>query len=271
MSHLVHEYEIFAAARDNNVKKVRELLDAGVDINVFDLDRHQTPLHLACAHGCKAVVELLVKRGADLNVKDGNETTPLHHLVKNKFDVLAMWFVHCGADIHAKDRKMFSPLDYALPSTQHDLRVAAGEISAGPGDKGDGKNPAEPQLYRTPRVAAAPPSPSVTRSADLRVYLRNGSYKTVRVTPDTNCGTLAKLAAEKFNIDPQYAPYVNLYESKQGTERRVSAIENVFNLRQKWPHILASSGNVTLEKCFFVIVCSSAAPDSVKDYFAQLR
>ena len=144
----------------------------------------------------------------------------------------------------------------------------------------------------------------MTRSADLRVYLRNGSYKTVRVTPDTNCCTLAKLAAEKFNIDPQYAPYVNLYESKQGTERRVSAIENVFNLRQKWPHILASSGNVTLEQCFFVvcgskvssdfchflcvshpaavvllcachffdqIVCSSAAPDSVKDYFAQLR
>lgn len=55
MSHLLHEYEIFAAARDNNVKKVRELLDAGVDINVHDLDRHQTPLHLACAHGCKAV------------------------------------------------------------------------------------------------------------------------------------------------------------------------------------------------------------------------
>lgn len=268
MSHLVHEYEIFAAARDNNVKKVRELLDAGVDINVHDLDRHQTPLHLACAHGCKAVVELLVNRGADLNVKDGTETTPLHHLVKNKFDVLAMWLVHCGADIHSKDRKMFSPLDYALPSTQHDLRVAAGEISGA----GDGSNQAAPQLYRTPRVATtAPASPSASRSADVRVHLRNGSYKTVRVTSDMNCGTLAKLAAEKFNIDPKYAPFVNLYENKQGTERRVALIENVFNLRQKWPHIISSSGNVTLEQCFFVIVCSSAAPDDVKDYFAQLR
>lgn len=83
-----------------------------------------------------------MKRGADLNVKDGNETTPLHHLVKNKFDVLAMWFVHCGADIHAKDRKMFSPLDYALPSTQHDLRVAAGEIS--------GLSPASPLRQHHP-------------------------------------------------------------------------------------------------------------------------
>lgn len=224
------------------------------------------------------VVELLVNRGADLNVKDGTETTPLHHLVKNKFDVLAMWLVHCGADIHSKDRKMFSPLDYALPSTQHDLRVAAGEISGlhfvflflhhhccthlclsvvvTITGAGDGSNQAAPQLYRTPRVATtAPASPSASRSADVRVHLRNGSYKTVRVTSDMNCGTLAKLAAEKFNIDPKYAPFVNLYENKQGTERRVALIENVFNLRQKWPHIISSSGNVTLEQCFFV-VCS---------------
>ena len=132
-------------------------------------------------------------------------------------------------------------------------------MPTGSGDKKDGNNPAEPQLYRSPRVATAPASPSVSRSAEVRVHLRNGSYKTVRVTPDMNCGTLAKLAAEKFNIDPQYAPYVNLYESKQGVERRVSLVENVFNLRQKWPHILASTGNATLEQCFFV-VCDFPRP-----------
>lgn len=55
MAHLVREHEIFVAARNNDAKKVRELLDAGVDPNTQDLDRQQTALHLACAHGAKAV------------------------------------------------------------------------------------------------------------------------------------------------------------------------------------------------------------------------
>ena len=76
------------------------------------------------------VVELLVKRGADMSMRDCNEMSPLHLLVQNKLDVLAVWLVHNGADIYQKDRKLFSPLDYGLPSTQRELRLAAGEISS---------------------------------------------------------------------------------------------------------------------------------------------
>jgi len=172
MAHLVHDFEIFDAARNNDVKKVRELLDAGVDINIHDFDRQQTPLHLACANGAKAVVELLVKRGADLSVRDCNEMSPLHLLVQNKLDVLAVWLVHNGADIYQKDRKLFSPLDYGLPSTQRELRIAAGEIlgSQTPGQKEQGEVKA-PQLYKNPSRPRLDPSANVSqRTFEVRVH-----------------------------------------------------------------------------------------------------
>jgi len=274
MTHLVHDFEIFDAARSNDVKKVRELLDAGVDINIQDFDRRQTPLHLACANGAKAVVELLVKRGADLSVRDCNEMSPLHLLVQNKLDVLAVWLVHSGADIYQKDRKLFSPLDYGLPSTQHELRVAAGEISAStvPGQKSDAaaSQTKAPQLYRNPS-RHIDRSAKVSRIMEVRVRVENGSYKTVRIGADVTCAQLIIMAAEKFNIPSLHAQNAILLESKQGTERMVRSGENIQAICQKWPHIITTYGNETQEQCFFVIRASAGAPETTKEYFASLK
>jgi len=267
MSHLIREYEIFEAARSNDVKTVRELLDAGVDINIQDFDHLQTPLHIACAHGAKAVVELLVKRGADLSVRDCNEMTPLHHLVMNKFDVLAIWLVHNGADIYQKDRKGFSALDYGLPSTQRELRIAAGEI---PDEKAKNQEVKAPQLYLNP-ARHADTSALASRRVEVRVRLENGSYKTLRIGPDVTCGQLIKLAAEKFNIPPQYAPHAILLESKQGVVRSLGSSQNAFEIRSHWPHIITTNGNETLEKCFFLLRCSAGAPENVKQFYATLK
>jgi len=272
MTHLVHDFEIFDAARNNDVKKVRELLDAGVDINIQDFDRRQTALHLACANGAKAVVELLVKRGADLCVRDCNEMSPLHLLVQNKLDVLAVWLVHSGADIYQKDRKLFSPLDYGLPSTQRELRIAAGEISADtPGQKDAAITQVKaPQLYRNPS-RHIDRTPMASRVIEVRVRVESGSYKTVRIGPDVTCAQLILLAAEKFNIPSQHAQNAILFESKQGTERMVRSGEIIQNIRQKWPHIITTYGNETQEQCFFIIRASSAAPEATKEFFANLK
>jgi len=267
MSHLIHDFEIFEAARNNDAKRVRELLDAGVDINVQDFDRRQTPLHLACAHGAKAVVELLVKRGADLGVRDCNELTPLHHLVMNKFDVLAIWLVHNGADIHQKDRKLFSPLDYGLPSTQRELRIAAGELQS---DKDQKQEIKAPQLYRSPTFHVDKTLMN-SRRMEVRVRLENGSYKTLRIGPDVTCGALIQMAAEKFNIPAQYASSAILFECKQGVERSVGPSVNAFELRSHWPHIITTNGNETLEQCYFILRCSAGAPANVKEFYAKLQ
>jgi ankyrin repeat protein len=63
------EHEIFDAVGMNDVKRVRELLDCGVDINVQDYDKGWTPLHVAASRGSKQAMELLVQRGCDLNAQ----------------------------------------------------------------------------------------------------------------------------------------------------------------------------------------------------------
>jgi len=55
------------------------LLDAGADINAPYPSTRATPLHLAAFNGHLPVVELLVKRGADINRLDANGKTPLDY------------------------------------------------------------------------------------------------------------------------------------------------------------------------------------------------
>ncbi len=45
------QYEIFECAKGNQLKRVKELLDAGVDVNLRDFDTDSTPLHYACSNG----------------------------------------------------------------------------------------------------------------------------------------------------------------------------------------------------------------------------
>lgn len=56
------QYEIFESAKVNNLKRVKELLDAGVDVNLVDYDNGNTPLHYACSNGSKQTMELLMQR-----------------------------------------------------------------------------------------------------------------------------------------------------------------------------------------------------------------
>ena len=63
------EHELFDAVGINDVKRVRELLDCGIDINLQDHDKGWSPIHVAAARGSKQALELLVQRGADINVQ----------------------------------------------------------------------------------------------------------------------------------------------------------------------------------------------------------
>ncbi|EGD81174.1 hypothetical protein PTSG_13152 [Salpingoeca rosetta] len=82
-----HE-QLFAACRDGDASVVTSLMEQdNADINQQD-KRGDTPLHVACRHNQPAVVELLLKKGADTAVKNIRGGTPFMVAQKRNFHAI---------------------------------------------------------------------------------------------------------------------------------------------------------------------------------------
>lgn len=60
---------LLSSASEGNVTRINELLEGGVSMDSCDYDR-RTALHLAATEGHSHVVELMLKRGANINPVD---------------------------------------------------------------------------------------------------------------------------------------------------------------------------------------------------------
>ncbi len=64
----VPDISMYDAAESGNIEAVKQHLAAGTDVNAKDKDGW-TPLHPASYEGHQEIVELLIGKGADVNVK----------------------------------------------------------------------------------------------------------------------------------------------------------------------------------------------------------
>ncbi|XP_047224902.1 ankyrin repeat and SOCS box protein 10 isoform X1 [Girardinichthys multiradiatus] len=63
------------------LKVCQMLLDAGADVRTKDQDRH-TPLHMACKNANADVVDLLLAKGACVNIMNYGGEAPMHNILK---------------------------------------------------------------------------------------------------------------------------------------------------------------------------------------------
>jgi ankyrin repeat protein len=116
------DYAIFNAAEQNNSKKLKALLDAGMDPNTQDYDRGATPLHFAANKGHVEAIELLIDAGADVNAANKRGRTPMHALIEMKFYKIALWLIkYCGGDPHKADSRGLSAYDLAQGFMQKEI------------------------------------------------------------------------------------------------------------------------------------------------------
>ena len=68
---------LHVAARENDVKVLKALLDHGAAVNVKDTLTRMTPIHFAALHDSGEAIELLVKKGAKIDASDSTGRTAL--------------------------------------------------------------------------------------------------------------------------------------------------------------------------------------------------
>ena len=61
------DISIHDAARDKNIEVLKQHLESGIDVNLKD-KFGDTPLHKSALNGHKVIAELLIEKGADVNI-----------------------------------------------------------------------------------------------------------------------------------------------------------------------------------------------------------
>ena len=102
---------------------VELLLAKGADSNVRK-DDGKTPLHIAVWYNYAIVVRLLVEKGADVNAKDNGKDTALHVAsgYLSEGAEIANILVTNGADVNAVNGIGWTPLRYAMHHNHYAVR-----------------------------------------------------------------------------------------------------------------------------------------------------
>jgi ankyrin repeat protein len=98
---------IFYAIFHDNMDMLKELINAGVDINIkFNMGKlkNLTPLSSAVLKGCSTeIIKTLVDAGAEINSTDIYECTPLHYAAMKQNEPLVQELINAGANVNARN------------------------------------------------------------------------------------------------------------------------------------------------------------------------
>ncbi len=108
-SYLDDSKSLIDAVNDNDLEMVKLLIKCGADANIKN-ENGETVLICAIKKRNTDIVKYLISHGADVNAKDNNGDTPLICAVKKKSISMVKHLIEHGADVNAKDNDGDTPL-----------------------------------------------------------------------------------------------------------------------------------------------------------------
>ncbi|KAI9287244.1 ankyrin repeat-containing domain protein [Umbelopsis sp. AD052] len=113
---------IWTAAGDGQLDRVKELVESGIDTNCHD-DFGYTPLHAAASYGHLDVIEYLISQGGNIDIEDFDGDTPLFVVESPE---AAKFLIENGADASHRNHEGTTP---AINAASEGWREVAEEIA----------------------------------------------------------------------------------------------------------------------------------------------
>ena len=120
-----NRYDLHEAVVKKDIAQIGRLLQNGADINQLGSRRHGygSALHIAAREGYLDIARLLIDRGAEIDVLDRKDFTPLHNATWNGNLEMTKLLLDAGAEIEASTYDGDTPLTLAQNNNQ--AQVAA--------------------------------------------------------------------------------------------------------------------------------------------------
>ena len=118
-----------AIARDD-YESALKMIEQGADIEAKDPEAGGSVLHFAVMKGKLPVIDLLVTRGADINSRTKNGTTPLHTAVLYGWLPVVEYLVDRGADVNAQSASGTTPLRLAIAAKNEPIAARLRKLGA---------------------------------------------------------------------------------------------------------------------------------------------
>lgn len=101
---------LLRAVVNNDMAEVKALLAARADVNVIDKNYNSTALAEAVAQGNKELVQILIRAGADVNLKNKKAQTAIMNLGYESTGEIIRELIDAGARVNDKDEDGNTPL-----------------------------------------------------------------------------------------------------------------------------------------------------------------
>lgn len=233
------------AAKHPNL--VSLFIKKGANVNVLDRD-NKTPLHYAATNGNEKSIELLIKKGAKIDAKDSNQKTPLHYAAEWGNSKSVELLINNNANPKNLDENNNSPLHYAAKSGSNESVALL--IKHGSQPNAQNKNKQTPLHYAA----------KSDRDNVLQLLTDKGANIDFA---DKDGNTPLHLAASLTQNDSS--------KKREKTIRRLlqaGANFNIKNNENKTPFDVATS---PIKKQLLLIADTSIQPIDILERFSQIK
>ncbi|MDR2440102.1 MAG: ankyrin repeat domain-containing protein [Planctomycetaceae bacterium] len=115
---------IFDAIKKDNFEAVKEFVKKDKTLVNKTDDDGETPLHVATMLDAKIeIIQYLIEKSVNINAKNNNGLTPLHHAVRKSNLEIIKYLITKGAKVNEQDNNGYTPFHWAVLASNPDIDV----------------------------------------------------------------------------------------------------------------------------------------------------